>query len=64
MTVWALQLNLSKEEEERITERTHLPLPFDGMPDLSQVASSTQCRKLFMALYPGEPPCRPYVESL
>lgn len=56
MTVWMLRLPLTPEEENALRERTHLPLPFEGVPDLSQVRGIGECRQLMQVLYPGEPP--------
>lgn len=56
MSVWVLHLPLTVAEEEALNRRTHLPLPFDDMPDMSMVGSIEQCRHLLRALYPDDPP--------
>lgn len=56
MTVWILQQQLMADEEERIAERQHLPLPFGDMSDLSRMANQGECRKLLRVQHPDEPP--------
>jgi hypothetical protein len=56
MTIWVLHQELSEQEQEAIAQRTHLQLPFDGLPDLSAVRSAGECRRLLQSLHPGEPP--------
>ena len=56
MTVWILHLALTPEEEEVVAARASLPLPLDGLPDLSMVASQGQFKHLLRALYPDDPP--------
>lgn len=56
MSVWVLHLPLTRQEEEAITSRSFLPLPFEGLPDLSMINNLQECRHLLMALYPDDPP--------
>jgi predicted Mrr-cat superfamily restriction endonuclease len=56
MSVWVLHLKLTPEEEARIADRAFLPLPFDGLPDLSKISSQGECRQLFAELDPDAPP--------
>jgi predicted Mrr-cat superfamily restriction endonuclease len=56
MSVWVLHQSLTPEEEARITERTHLILPFEGLPDLTPITSQAGARQLLELLYPDEPP--------
>jgi len=56
MSIWVLHQSLSPDEESHIEQREHLVLPFDGLPDLSAVASQLQCRHLMQLLYPDDPP--------
>ncbi len=56
MSVWLLHLTLSREEEEQIQQRTHLPLPFEGLPDLSVISSQRECMHLLRALHPNDSP--------
>jgi predicted Mrr-cat superfamily restriction endonuclease len=56
MSIWVLHLKLTEAEQEAIAERTHLPLPFDHLPDLSMVKSAGECRRLLQTLHPEEPP--------
>ena len=56
MTIWVLHEPLTLEEEKNIHERTHLTLPFDNLPDLSQIRSQQECQQLLKALYPYYPP--------
>lgn len=56
MTVWVLRQTLDADEEARIFERTELRLPFDGLPDLTQVSNAQEARRLLALLHPDEPP--------
>lgn len=56
MTVWVLHQELDAGEEERIHERTHLRLPFEGLPDLSRIPDRKTFMELLRALHPQEPP--------
>lgn len=56
MTVWLLNLPLSAEDEAALTTRTRLPLPYDGLPDLSHVTSPAQAMQMLRTLFPDEPP--------
>src|SRR5688572_22863258 len=56
MTIWVLHLKLTPKEEESIAARTHLPLPFEHMPDLTMVTSQGKCRQLLQTLHSDEPP--------
>lgn len=56
MTVWVLHQELTAPEEARIHERTHLTLPFDGLPDFTMVHSLKEFMDLLRALHPQEPP--------
>ena len=56
MSIWILHQRMTEDEEAHIFERKHLHLPFDGLPDLSQVSSPAQAMQLLRVLYPGEPP--------
>jgi hypothetical protein len=54
MSVWVLHEKLTPDEEQHIHERTHLSLPFEGLPDLSQVHNLAQCQHLLRALHPKD----------
>lgn len=56
MSMWVLHQRLTPDEEAHIFERTHLNLPFEGLPDLSQVANQGQALQLLRMLHPDEPP--------
>jgi predicted Mrr-cat superfamily restriction endonuclease len=56
MTVWVLHLPLSESETESIKERSTLPLPLEGLPDLSLIGSATEFRHLLVALHTDAPP--------
>jgi predicted Mrr-cat superfamily restriction endonuclease len=56
MSVWVLHQELTPQEEETILERTHLKLPFEGLPDLSFVNSKEECTRLIRSLFSNEPP--------
>lgn len=56
MTVWVRHFPLSKEEEQTIKERAYLPLPFEGLPDLSHVPGPAQAIEMLAMLHPDEPP--------
>lgn len=56
MTIWVLHQQLSADEQARITTRTQLQLPFNGLPDLTQATSLVKCRQLLLLLHPNEPP--------
>jgi len=56
MSIWVLQQSLTAEEEAHIFQKKHLHLPFDGLPDLSQVSSPAHAMQLLRVLYPDEPP--------
>jgi predicted Mrr-cat superfamily restriction endonuclease len=55
MSVWILQQLLSPKEEVAIEQRARLLLPFDGVPDLSFVASAGELAKMLSALHPDLP---------
>ncbi|NBO18784.1 MAG: hypothetical protein EBV03_06085 [Proteobacteria bacterium] len=50
MSVWILQ------QPENATAQPYVQLPYEGLPDLSEVASPAQAMKLLRLLHPGEPP--------
>jgi predicted Mrr-cat superfamily restriction endonuclease len=56
MSVWVLHQELTPQEEETILERTHLLLPFEGLPDLSFVNSKEECTRLIRSLFTGDAP--------
>lgn len=56
MTLWVIHQALSPEEEAAVTQRTHIALPFEGLPDLSMVSSPAQAMKLLKILHPDDPP--------
>jgi hypothetical protein len=56
MSVWVLHQKLTLEEEQHILERTHLALPFEGLPDLSMINNQFDCQSLLRALHPELPP--------
>jgi predicted Mrr-cat superfamily restriction endonuclease len=56
MTVWLLHLKLTPVQEALIDERRALPLPFAGVPDLSNIRSNGQLRQLLQMLHPDDPP--------
>lgn len=56
MSIYVLHQNLTPQEEDNIATRTHLALPFEGIPDLSVLHSELECRHLLQALHPDEPP--------
>jgi hypothetical protein len=56
MTVWVLHQQLTPQDEAAIRERTHLVLPFDGLPDLSRVTRPDQMKYLLRQIYPDDPP--------
>jgi len=56
MTIWLLHQTLTTEEEAHIQERSHLALPFEGLPDLSLITSPVECKHLLAALHPQDPP--------
>jgi predicted Mrr-cat superfamily restriction endonuclease len=56
MTIWIVHIKLSPDEEVHIGERSHLPLPFGDLPDLSGVSSPAQARQVIRNLYHDDPP--------
>jgi hypothetical protein len=56
MTIWYYVLPMSVTEEYALSERKSLPLPFDTLPDLSQISSEAELKKLILALHQDEPP--------
>ncbi len=56
MTIWALKQTLTPAQEDRIAERTHVLLPFDHVPDLSNVNHIGEFRQLLQTLNPDMPP--------
>lgn len=50
MSVWVLQ------QPEGATEKEYILLPYDGLPDLTELASPAQAMQLLRVLHPGEPP--------
>lgn len=56
MTVWILHLPMSAEEEQRITARAFLPLPFSQAPNLGGIGGLQQLKQLLQALHPDDPP--------
>ena len=51
-----LRTSLTQEQEAAFIEKNSLPLPFDGIPDMSAVRSLAQCKALVKALHPDAPP--------
>jgi hypothetical protein len=56
MSIWVLHASFTPDEEAHIKERTYLPLPFTGLPDLSVINGQIECRHLLQALNPDDPP--------
>lgn len=56
MSIWVLHQSLTPDEERSIMERTHLLLPFEGLPDLKPITNPHQAKQLLRKLYPGDPP--------
>lgn len=56
MSVWVLRTSLTQEQEAAFIEKNSLPLPFDGIPDMSAVRSLAQCKALVKTLHPSAPP--------
>jgi predicted Mrr-cat superfamily restriction endonuclease len=55
MSVWVLHQSLSLHEENEITKRNWLELPFGDLPDL-RVYQHGELKKLFEERYPESPP--------
>jgi predicted Mrr-cat superfamily restriction endonuclease len=53
MTVWVARLPVAAEALRRNGE---WPLPFDGLPALSLLASAQECRRLLATLHPDKAP--------
>jgi predicted Mrr-cat superfamily restriction endonuclease len=56
MSIWVIQQKFTPEEEAAVRQRTHLLLPFEGLPDLTMVKSRVQAMQLLKVLHPDEPP--------
>lgn len=56
MSIWILHQRLTSQEEDTIRQRDTLELPFNDVPDLSEVSSPAQCRQLMQSLHPDDPP--------
>lgn len=56
MSVWTLNLPLTPGEEESIMQRTHLPLPYHNLPDLTHITTQAEATRMLRTLHPSEPP--------
>ncbi len=56
MSVWIFKSPFTAEEEKNLAQHTRLPLPFDGLPDLSGVDSAEKMRRVLIAIHPDAPP--------
>jgi len=56
MTVWIYHASMTAEEEAQLPEREYLPLPFEGLPNLTGLAGPAQAIEMLAALYPDNPP--------
>ncbi len=56
MSVWIFKSPFTAEEEQNLAQHTRLPLPFNGLPDLSGIDSEEKMRRLMMAMHLDAPP--------
>lgn len=56
MSVWLLKITRDKDLPEDMSQCDHLPLPFDGLPDLSSLNSKGKAMKMLRDIYPNDPP--------
>jgi hypothetical protein len=56
MSVWVLHQALSAQEEDSIEQHDRVVLPFNGVPDLSEIAAIGQIKSILSMLHPDMPP--------
>ena len=56
MTIWILHQKMTAQEEAQITEQTILQLPFNELPDLSDLLNKNEAQQMIKTLFPHEPP--------
>lgn len=56
MSVWLLHMPLSRQEEEQVSQRELLPLPFGDAPDLRATSGLHALKQALATMHPDAPP--------